>query len=56
MGLPESEVRCIAPWVERAWTRKPLGAQTVLVPASIGANWWRDFVHQRALVLALNAG
>ena len=25
-----------------------------LVPASVGANWYRDFVHQRARVLALN--
>lgn len=26
----------------------------LLVPASIGANWWRDFVHGQARILALN--
>lgn len=25
-----------------------------LVPAGVGANWYRDFIHRRALVLALN--
>src|SRR5882762_6462491 len=26
----------------------------VLVPAAVGANWWRDHVHQRANVVFLN--
>jgi phage N-6-adenine-methyltransferase len=44
----------IAPWVHRACAKKA-GAQTaVLVPASTGSNWWRDYVHQRARVKLLN--
>lgn len=53
----------IAPWVRRAYeTSRPsvetmtrYAAQTaVLVPAGVGANWWRDWVHDKARVLLLN--
>ena len=45
----------IRPWVARAWFESGAGVATlVLVPASTGANWWRDFVHKKALVLMLN--
>jgi phage N-6-adenine-methyltransferase len=45
----------IKPWVERAFTMSLLGAKTaVLVPAGVGANWWRDWVHNKAYVLFLN--
>lgn len=46
----------IAPWVKRAWTElQRAGARTaVLVPAGVGSNWWRDWVHEKALVLLLN--
>jgi hypothetical protein len=27
---------------------------TMLVPAAVGANWWRDHVHEEASVLFLN--
>lgn len=46
----------IEPWVQRAWTQlNEAGAQTaVLIPAGVGANWWRDWVHRKAHVLLLN--
>lgn len=43
------------PWVEKAWRESELGAQiTMLVPAAVGSNWWRDWVHEKARVLLLN--
>lgn len=45
----------IGPWAARAWQQAQLGAQiAMLVPAGVGANWWRDYVHQKAWVLLLN--
>lgn len=45
----------LAPWVQRAWEQEQLGAQTaVLVPAGVGSNWWKDWVHGKAHVLILN--
>jgi hypothetical protein len=49
----------IAPWMRKAWSyghgfhpdRLPL---VMLVPASVGSNWFNQFVHGEALVLALN--
>jgi phage N-6-adenine-methyltransferase len=46
----------ITPWVRRAWEEQlRAGAQTaVLVPAGVGSDWWRDWVHEKAYVLLLN--
>lgn len=45
----------IRPWVKKAWVSSLCGGQVaVLVPAGVGANWWRDWVHQKARVLFLN--
>ena len=46
----------IAPWVEKAWMESQLGGAHIamLVPASVGSNWWRDWVHDKAHVLLLN--
>lgn len=46
----------IAPWVERAYveTADRSARTAVLVPAGVGANWWRDWVHGKAFVLFLN--
>lgn len=46
----------IGPWVERAYleARDNRAKTAVLIPASVGANWWRDWVHNKALVLFLN--
>jgi phage N-6-adenine-methyltransferase len=45
----------IAPWVEKAWTESLLTASSMLlVPASVGSNWWRDWVHNKAHVVFLN--
>ena len=45
----------IASWVAKAYREKCRGVQaTVLIPASVGANWWRDHVHHKAHVLFLN--
>ncbi len=42
----------IGPWVQRAVEQQARVA--VLVPASVGANWWRDWVQDKARVLLLN--
>ncbi len=45
----------IAPWAERAAAAADLGGRiAMLVLASVGSNWWRDYVHNKALVLLLN--
>jgi len=45
----------LAPWVAHAHAESLLGAQiAMLVPAAIGANWWRDYVHNKAQVIGLN--
>lgn len=45
----------IAPWANRASLCKDEGGQiAMLVPASVGSNWFRDHVDGHALVLALN--
>src|SRR4051812_35432085 len=45
----------LGPWVEKAWKESQIGARLVmLVPAGVGSNWWRDFVHGKAFVLLLN--
>lgn len=50
---PHADIR---PWVERAFTETcTSGASSaVLVPAGVGSNWWRDWVHEKAHVLLLN--
>jgi phage N-6-adenine-methyltransferase len=55
-GWLNPEFTHISPWVERAYREAhDNGANTaVLIPASVGANWWRDFVHEKAHVLLLN--
>lgn len=46
---------CLAPWVRKAWEESRRGAHVaMLVPAGVGANWWRDWVHRKADVLFLN--
>lgn len=45
----------IAPWVAKAAESSARGASiAMLVPASTGANWWRDYVHDIAHILLLN--
>lgn len=45
----------IAPWVTRAAFEKYEGALiAMLVPASVGANWWKEYVHHEAQVHFLN--
>lgn len=45
----------ITPWARKCAEAEDAGAHIAfLVPASVGANWFSDYVHQRALVLALN--
>jgi phage N-6-adenine-methyltransferase len=45
----------IGDWVEKAYRESRLGAHIVmLLPAGVGANWWRDWVHGKAFVLLLN--
>lgn len=44
----------IEPWVRHAWEEAEAGHIAMLVPASTGANWWRDWVHDKAHVLLLN--
>jgi len=45
----------IDPWVERAWMESRCGAHiAVLIPGSMGANWWRDWVVDKCQVIPLN--
>jgi phage N-6-adenine-methyltransferase len=45
----------IGPWVEKACNEAVRGAQIVmLVPASVGSNWWRDWVEPFAYQVFLN--
>lgn len=45
----------IRPWVEKAAMESEDGAHiAMLVPASTGANWWRDHVVNDAYILFLN--
>lgn len=49
LNPPYSDIR---PWVQKAYESQRSIA--MLVPASVGSNWWRDWVHEKALVLFLN--
>ena len=45
----------ITSWVKKASEESLKGAAiAMLVPASVGSNWWRDHVHNQAHVLFLN--
>jgi phage N-6-adenine-methyltransferase len=46
----------LAPWVQKAheYSINTFTQTAMLVPASVGANWWRDWVHDKAHVLFLN--
>lgn len=45
----------IEPWVAKAWLEARKGASiAMLLPASVGSNWWKAYVDQRAYVLLLN--
>jgi hypothetical protein len=45
----------IAPWAKKARDSARKGARiAMLTPASVGANWFDEFVHREALVLALS--
>lgn len=42
----------IEPWVMKAYLS---GSQiAMLLPASVGSNWWKQWVHNKAIVLLLN--
>ena len=45
----------IAPWARKADFEARLGARVLmLVPASVGSNWYRDYIHDRYLVVFIN--
>lgn len=45
----------INPWVKKAYRESRKGARiAMLVPAGVGANWWKQWVHAKACVLLLN--
>lgn len=57
----------IAPWAQKCAMSAPYPPQVLktlspkpprriffLVPAAVGANWWRDFVHEKAAIKFLN--
>ena len=46
----------IGPWVEKARreARDRDVRTVVLIPAAVGSNWWRDYVHMRCRVVFLN--
>lgn len=54
-GFLNPPYHTIEPWVRKAWSESRKGAQiAMLVPASPGSNWWRDWVHKKAIILLLN--
>ncbi len=46
----------INPWVRKAWATTSTSDAKIamLVPASVGSNWWRDWVHNKAHIILLN--
>jgi len=45
----------LEPWARHAFEQSRRGTRiAMLVPAGVGANWWRDHVHGKAFVLLLN--
>ena len=44
----------IAPWAKKCADSSPACHILFLVPASVGSNWFRDYVHNRAFVHFLN--
>lgn len=45
----------IEPWVKKAYNECQLGVcSMLLVPASVGSNWWKYWVHDKAHVVLLN--
>jgi len=55
LNPPYSDIR---PWVRKAAEEKlylpNYSGIAVLVPASTGSNWWRDYVHEEADIQLLN--
>lgn len=41
-------------FVQKAYETRMTGSHALLVPAAVGANWWRDWVHKKAMVYFLN--
>jgi len=42
----------ITPWVKKAWEESLRGASiAMLLPASVGSNWWADYVHDKCKVM-----
>ncbi|MDE2099188.1 MAG: hypothetical protein KGL39_18180 [Patescibacteria group bacterium] len=45
----------IGPWAKKCLEESQRGCKILmLVPASVGSNWWRDYVHEKASVWFLN--
>lgn len=44
----------IKPWVEKCSHYNGGGIIATLIPASIGSNWFRDYVYKKSMVTALN--
>lgn len=45
----------LEPWTRKAFEQSRVGARiAMLVPAGVGANWWKQRVHGKAFVLLLN--
>ena len=45
----------IAPWAEKCAVESAKGARVfLLTPASVGSNWFSNFVHKKATVIFLN--
>ena len=46
----------IRPWVQKAWEESQQNKAKIamLIPASVGANWWKEWVHDKAHTLFLN--
>lgn len=43
----------LKPWVSKCSKYKSGGKIFLLIPASVGSNWWAEFVHDRSFVIFL---
>ena len=45
----------VEPWVKKAYSERKLGIGSfLLLPASVGSNWWKFWVHGKAHAILLN--
>lgn len=55
IGWLNPEFKNIGQWARKCWESQVFGQKILmLVPASVGSNWYRDFVYRKAQTVFLN--